>query len=117
MPKVYLSGFPSDLAQSLEIIADELQSAARCDIYYESSATNLTLPDDLKTYLADMQLLVIPVTVQYLRKDNQARLFEYSYAMEHHIPVLPIIMKSAAAPLFSDVMNAVSQNLEPLLYS
>ena len=116
MPKVYLSGFPSDLAQSLEILADELQNAARCDIYYESSATNLTLPDDLKTYLADMQLLVIPVTVQYLRKDSQARLFEYSYAMEHHIPVLPIIMESAAAPLFSDVMNAVRPGYGDIQY-
>ena len=55
-------------------------------------------PDDL---LAQMQLFIFPVTSRFLRGHCRAYEYEYGFAMEHHIPVLPVLMEPGLAEYFA----------------
>ncbi len=48
-----------------------------------------------------MQLFVMPVTTRLLCSDNAARCEEFPFAMEKHIPVLPLMQESNLEGLFN----------------
>lgn len=50
-----------------------------------------------------MQLLVIPVTSNFIYKKLYARNVEMAYALEHHIPVLPLTLESGLEQDFNVV--------------
>ncbi|MBR0404046.1 MAG: tetratricopeptide repeat protein [Eggerthellaceae bacterium] len=50
--------------------------------------------EDLLSVLNDMQLLVFAVTSRFLEEPNRARDVELPYALERHIPVLPIMLEN-----------------------
>ena len=43
--------------------------------------------------LLQMQMFVIPVTSRFLQEDNPALEREFRFAMENHIPVLPLMQE------------------------
>lgn len=65
--------------------------------------------EDLEIVLKEMQLFVIPITMDYLFKPNTAREFEFGYAIENCIPVLPIIMETNVDKYFSKQMEVVKK--------
>ena len=50
--------------------------------------------DDLGMKLQEMKLFVVIISTNYLENDSLAKNWEYGFAMEHHIPVLPIAVES-----------------------
>ena len=48
-----------------------------------------------------MQLFVIPVTSSFLCEPNRARDTDLPYALEHHIPILPLLQEDGLESLFN----------------
>ncbi len=102
MPYIYYSSHPQDYKIFFETTVDEiLKIQSNVVIWYiqeplEDVDEKLLLED-----LRQMQLLVIPVTKRFLEEENRARNVELNYALEYHIPILPILQETGLATLFS----------------
>lgn len=101
-PRVYFTGHPSDLpAYREDIFADILQTQ-NCAIYYDEDEVLDGDREDLLRELEQMQLMVIPVTSRFLYQPNRARDIEFPFAMEHHIPVLPLMQEQDLEAVFNE---------------
>lgn len=49
------------------------------------------------------------ITTSYLRGDCKAIQYEYGFAMEHHIPILPIMMKPGLENCFTRCLNRINE--------
>lgn len=88
--KVFFSFYPED-KEWMEKIADDILDISNGAVWYhEDSMTADDINfDDLAMKLQEMRLFVVIVSTKYLAKN-----WEYRFAMEHHIPVLPIAVES-----------------------
>ena len=108
LQKVFLSFYPGDIAQ-MEKIADDIQSISNCAVWYHTdtlTADDINL-EDLEMKLQEMKLFVVIVSTNYLANDSLAKNWEYGFAMEHHIPILPIAVESGLEEYFAIEMNHI----------
>lgn len=108
-PRVYVSCHPDDFGKYFSIICDDIMQTQNCALYYyqpEAVAGNAQPDTDA---LGEMQLFVFILTSKYLNEDNRSYRFEYGFAMEHHIPILPIAVESDIAGDFAVRMNRIKQ--------
>ena len=105
LQKVFICAAGKDLDQYFDILADDLfRAQPNISIWYP--AEDEDTPDDEESYkslLADMNLFVIPVTAVFLDEESRARNLEMVFAMEHGIPVLPILFGKVSKSRFSEV--------------
>ncbi len=108
LPKVYVSCHPED-RRFLKILAGDLFAIRDCAVYYHSGDVRVPEIDleDWEWKLKEMKLFVILVTKRYLTEETVSRMWEFGFAVSHHIPVLPIAMEPGLELLFSRAMNAV----------
>ncbi|MCD8068546.1 MAG: toll/interleukin-1 receptor domain-containing protein, partial [Lachnospiraceae bacterium] len=57
----------------------------------------------METELSRMQLFVIPITSRFLFKENSAREVYFQFAMDHHIPVLPLMQEGGLEEDFNRI--------------
>ena len=107
LPKVYFSCHPYDFKEYFDVICTDIFRTQNCAIYYESDWENPAELETLKEALAAMQLFVIPLTSRYLEDNNRSIKMEYSFAMEHHIPLLPIAVEPGLELKFSETLNRI----------
>ncbi len=101
-PHVYFCAHPRDFGL-LNGIAEEILSRQNCAVWYD---TEPEAPYDEELFFTDlgqMNLFVMPVTTRLLTTPNRARDVEFPYAMEHHIPVLPLMQERGLEELFNRV--------------
>ena len=101
-PRVYFCAHPRDFGL-LNGIAEEILSRQNCAVWYD---TEPEAPYDEELFFTDlgqMNLFVMPVTTRLLTTPNRARDVEFPYAMEHHIPVLPLMQERGLEELFNKV--------------
>ena len=105
LQKVFICATPGDLEQYLDTISGDLFKAqSNISVWYP--VVDDDTPDNEETYkllLADMNLFVIPVTKSFLDDESRARNMEMVFAMEHGIPVLPILFERVPKSRFSEV--------------
>ena len=100
-PRVYLCCHPADFAEQLEAVAGEIiDLQTNAAIWYRDPADGPDEPISAED-LAQMQLVVVPVTARFLHEPCAARLEELPCAMEHHVPVLPLLDDMALASEFN----------------
>lgn len=99
--RVYFSYHPED-ALYFEHTADLILSKLDCAVYYYDYGKNGE-PDKaaLAPLLEEMQLFVIPVTAKLLNRESLALSFELPFALEHRIPVLPLLQSGDLAEQFN----------------
>ncbi len=106
-PNVYISYCHLN-EDRMEHIVELILKKQDCAVYYYNYA-NGSEPDTAK--LADkldkMNLIIIPVTAEYLNTKNQAYDFEFYYALKSNIPVLPILQDSSLATQFNEKCNNI----------
>ncbi len=101
MPKVFFCCHPKDFDRFFENISDEILAKQNCAVFYDST------PDaerDEQFYfdLKQMQLFVMPVTSELLYIENTALSELFPFAIENHIPVLPIMQESGLEQVFNE---------------
>ena len=88
--KVYFTAHPKDYKYFDEIV-EEILDKQNCTIFYFDDFSDDIDYEDFALQLNQMQLFVIPITNNFLNTKNRALDFELRYAIEHHIPVLPLM--------------------------
>lgn len=100
-PRVYYTGHPEDLHAYFDEIAGDVLQSQNCAIYYDAEPAADWDREELLRQLEQMQLLVIPVTSRFLFRSSRALEVEFPFAMEHHIPVLPLMQESGLEETFN----------------
>lgn len=110
LQKVFFSFYPED-KERMEKIAEDILAISNCAVWYHEdsmTADDINL-DDLGMKLQEMKLFVVIVSTNYLANDSLAKNWEYRFAMEHHIPVLPIAVESGLEEYFAVEMNRIHE--------
>ena len=105
--KVYISYHPDNFSAASHV-ADLILKYSDCAVYYYDYES-FKEPDEreLSVLLKGMQLFVIPVTEKYLTEKSLAYDFEFKFAKEYHIPILPLLQQDAPEPLYSGKFGAL----------
>ena len=99
-PKVYFCCHPKDFGRFFEFISKDILSKINCAIWYNNKG-KADLSEDLWLNLKQMQLFVMPVTSNLLCTENDTLNKEFAFAVENHIPVLPLMQESGLEQLFN----------------
>lgn len=97
-PRVYFSAHPKDHLRFFREISDSILEHQNCAVWYTDEAAP-ELPAHLED-LKQMQLFVIPVSRELLTQNSFAMDVEIPFAIENHIPVLPLIQEPGLMMLY-----------------
>ena len=107
--RVFFCCYEKDFDRLFEpITAEILKIQQNATIWYYDPKEGI--PDD-ENFIADlsrMQLFIVPITSGFLFKENNARNVEFKYAIEHHIPVLPLMQE----PCLENDFNRICGDLQ-----
>ena len=97
-PRVYFCCHGKNLSGCFQDICQDIFATQNCAVWYFSGGTrDEVFWDDLQ----NMQLFVLPVTVRLLSTDNAA-MEEFRFAVDNHIPVLPLLQEAVPDALFRE---------------
>ena len=82
-------------------MSGEILAKQNCAVYYDSEPEAAYSEEELFVTLDEMNLFVMPVTYKLLGTSNRAIDTEFRYAIEKHIPVLPLMQESGLETLFN----------------
>lgn len=103
LPRVWYTGHPADLPVYAEEIAADLFATQDCAIYSDAEPEAAYDREELLDQLSQMQLFVVPVTGRFLLQPNRGRELEFAYAMDRHIPVLPLLQEQGLESAFNKI--------------
>lgn len=109
-PKIYYTAHPDDYDVWFEKITHDLFKLSECAVFYDPDPEN---PEDLENYefdLSQMNLIVIPVTYNFLTRPCRAFDDVFRISQAEHIPFLPVLTD----PDQYDLFNAKCGNLQAL---
>ena len=101
--KVYFIAHPDDYDRYLSLISDEVLNHFNCAFFYDEEPLAPYDPEGLSSVLSDMNLIIIPVTSRFLHSGNRALDVEFRFAVENHIPVLPLLEERNIAEEFDRI--------------
>ncbi len=102
--KVYFMHHPDDFDRYFNEISNEILAISDCAIAYYRWKDDATSPVDQPRYeaeLEEMRLFVLPITTNLLTRPNRALDFEFGFALNHNIPVLPLMQENGLEELFN----------------
>lgn len=99
-PKVYFCCHEEDFNRYFETLSNEILAKQNCAIWYNSESG--VRDEDFLLDLKQMQLFVMPVTTNLLCTENEALDIEFRFAIENHIPVLPLMQENGLEELFNE---------------
>lgn len=97
--KVYFCCHPKDFSRCFESISDEILAKQNCAIWYIDGSVDRN--EDFFENLQQMQLFVMPITSNLLCTENDALDVDFKFAVEKHIPVLPLMQEPGLEKLFN----------------
>ena len=100
-PRVYFSCHPDDFERVFSEITEDILKIANCVIWYNPEPASEPEYGELTEALSQMQLVVFAISPVFLDEKNRAKDIELPYALEHHIPVLPIMLEPGLGGKFS----------------
>ena len=98
-PRVYFCCHPEDFNKYFESVSDEILAKQNCAVWYIDETT--VRDEDFFADLKQMQLFVIPITANLLYTENEALDIEFKFAVENHIPILPLMQESGLEEPFN----------------
>ncbi len=101
-PRVYFCCHPKDQCIFLQPVAQELLHLQNCAVWYDSEPFSPVKWEARQDDLSQMQLFVIPVTSRLLTEPCIAMEKEFPFAVEHHIPILPLMQEPGLEKLFNE---------------
>ena len=112
-PRVYFTCHPEDFKKHFKKICEDIFKTHDCAIYYTEDMTEFIAEDEKEVDLGRNNLFVVPVTFELLTTPNRTMDADIPYALEKHIPVLPILMELVDDELYSSKFGEL-QYLNPL---
>ncbi|MGN0620744.1 MAG: tetratricopeptide repeat protein [Porcipelethomonas sp.] len=109
--KFYYTCHPDDVQLYFNEITKTILKYADCAIFYDDNPDSSDNDEDFFFIISEMRLIVIPITANFLYKECTARKVFY-FAMEKHIPVLPILEDSSLESEFNRICGDL-QFLDP----
>ncbi len=100
-PKVYFCCHPDDFGYLFESISDEILAEQNCAVWY-ADTKDAVRDTNFLSDLSQMQLFVVPITSKLMYTKNHAIDIEFPFAVEHHIPVLPLMQESNLESIFNE---------------
>lgn len=97
--RVYFCCHPEDFNRCFESISDEILAKQNCAVWYTDEV--IVHDEDFFLDLKQMQLFVMPITTNLLCTENEAIDIEFKFAIENHIPVLPLMQESGLEKIFN----------------
>ena len=92
-PCVFFCCHPEDSNCFFEEVLDSILKTQNCAVWYLEDPGQVPEREELETDLGQMQLFVDPVTTKLLTKPNFAMDTAVPFALEKHIPVLPLMQE------------------------
>ncbi len=99
-PKLYFACHSQDFESCFAELSEDLLEKWDVAIWFDHSADTVKTKRELQKlqdFLQNVQILVLAVTPALLETTCQAWQIEYTFAKEHHIPILPIVPYSVGA--------------------
>lgn len=103
--KVYFCCHPCDFDNYFEDVSNEILEKQKCTIWYAENEDERN--DEYLSNLKEMQLFVMPVTTNLLCTENVSLDVEFKFAIENHIPVLPLMQEPGLENLFNQKCGAL----------
>lgn len=100
-PRVYFTCHSDDFERYFEKITTDIFKTHDCAIYYTEDMTQHIDETEMETDLGQMNLFVVPVTLQLLTQPNRAMYGDIAYAKQENIPILPFMMEQGIDNLYS----------------
>ena len=100
VPKVYFSCHKDDFKPYFKELSEEIMNGRSCAVFYDEDYDGARDKEFLFD-LSKMNLFVMPITTRLLTKPNRALDEELAFALEHKIPVLPLMQESGLEELFN----------------
>ncbi|MBQ6933106.1 MAG: tetratricopeptide repeat protein [Clostridia bacterium] len=100
-PRVYFTCHKDDFDQYFEQVCEYIFKSHDCAVYYTSDMNEAISDDDKVTDLESNNLFVVPVTFKLLSTPNRAMDEDIKFALDKHIPVLPLVMESGLDAIYS----------------
>lgn len=97
--KVYFCCHQKDFNRYFESISDEILAKQNCAIWYIDGSVDRN--EEFFENLLQMQLFVMPITSNLLCTENDALNVDFRFAVEKHIPVLPLLQEPGLEKLFN----------------
>lgn len=107
----------------IQPIADDLVLTVNCSVWYDADSIADHADPDTVFDLTQMSIFVFPISKKLLCEPNRARDVDLSIALEHHVPILPIMMETGLDDEFADVfgdmqyLDRVSQDETAIAYA
>ena len=101
IPKVFYCCHPKDFDRFFESVSDEILAKQNCAVFYDSTP-DAERDEQFFLDLKRMQLFVMPVTSELLYIENTALSELFPFAIENHIPVLPIMQEKGLDKAFNE---------------
>lgn len=98
--KIYFCGHPADYGAPFRQIAEDILGTPNCVIWYDTEPETDRNEEQYLSGLSEMQLFVIPVTPAFLNEENRAFKKELPFAVQNHIPVLPVMEDNRLEHIF-----------------
>ena len=100
-PRVYFTCHPKDFDTCFKRICADIFQWQDCAIYYTADMSEAIPREDRDVDLGRHNLFVVPVTCKLLTTPNRAMDEDIPYALQEHIPILPIMMESGLDHIYS----------------
>ena len=98
-PWILYSSHPIDFEKYFDTVWKWLSGFQSIALFYEPDGMIIP-PEQLKAYIRNMQMIVIPVTTRLLQDDCRTINEILPFANEEHIPVLPLMMERGLEEAF-----------------
>lgn len=115
-PRVYISANPADLDIYLESLCKDIFNVIDCAVYFRNNQNLTVEEDELVSFLSQMQLIVVLVTTRYLFEECIDTSYELEFAIDHKIPLLPVVLEQGIMPYYQEKMNGKKQGAGELQF-
>lgn len=99
--KVFFTCEPADFDAFFEKISVSILKCVDCAIWYKDDDDY----EDIETDLGGMNAFIIPVTTKLLTTRNRTISVDLPFALNHHIPVLPLLMEKDLDDVYQKVFG------------
>ena len=105
MAKIYFSCHHDDHNQFFETISNDILQQCDCAVFYDENPLSEYDKEEYCHLLSTASIIVVPVTEKFLSQPNRSRDFDVKFALEHHIPLLPVMVQGGLVQRFNTTVG------------